>query len=207
MAGMGPAPKPDAQRRRRNPTVAMTQLPLGGRKGRCPRWPLIPDIALTVRRDLAAAKVENLAWEVEELRHLGKTNPSLERRLDAAREALAITVAQLAEKPKLEAAVWREVWKTPQAAQWEQLGWQREVAQYVRWRVLGELGDLDAAKEARQWSDRLGLTPLAMLRLRWAVATDEVTERRQTRAAADGRTQPVRAQDRMRVVDPNVARS
>jgi hypothetical protein len=27
--------------------------------------------------------------------------------------------------------------------QWERLGWTRDVAQYVRHKVIGELGDLD----------------------------------------------------------------
>ncbi|WP_437075203.1 hypothetical protein [Streptomyces sp. enrichment culture] len=44
------------------------------------------------------------------------------------------------------------------------------MAQYVRWKSRAEAGDLDAAKEARQLGDRLGLTPLAMLRLRWKIA-------------------------------------
>ncbi len=69
--------------------------------------------------------------------------------------------------------MWAELWKTPQAEMWEQLCWGREVAQYVRWKVRGELGDLDAAKEARQWSDRLGLNPLALLRLRWEIERSE----------------------------------
>ena len=41
--------------------------------------------------------------------------------------------------------------------------------QYVRLKILAECGDLEAGKEARQWSDRLGLNPLAMLRLRWEI--------------------------------------
>ena len=80
----------------------------------------------------------------------------------------------------LELALWDELWSTPQAAAWERLRWFRDVAQYVRWKVQGELGNLDAAKEARQLSDRLGLTPLALLRLGWTIAEDEVAERRAT---------------------------
>jgi hypothetical protein len=34
-------------------------------------------------------------------------------------------------------------------------------------------------KEARQLGDRLGLTPLALLRLRWEITEDEVGQRRQ----------------------------
>ncbi|MGH7393560.1 MAG: hypothetical protein ACREM3_29525 [Candidatus Rokuibacteriota bacterium] len=74
--------------------------------------------------------------------------------------------------------MWAEVWATPQAVAWERLGWTRDVAQYVRWKVQAEMGDLDAAKEARMWSDRLGLNPKAMRMLLWEIVSDEVTERR-----------------------------
>lgn len=169
MAGMGPAPKPADQRARRNATVATTKLPAEGRTGKLPRWPLIPDIVTTARRDVWAGKVDDLAYELDERLADGQPVGSVERRLDAAREQLAIHEARLREQRKLERAVWRDLWRTPQSVQWERLGWTRDVAQYVRHKVLGELGELDDAKEARQWSDRLGLTPLAMLRLRWEV--------------------------------------
>lgn len=42
MAGIGPAPKPNDQRRRRNATIAMTQLPAEGRRAEAPRFPLPP---------------------------------------------------------------------------------------------------------------------------------------------------------------------
>lgn len=184
MAGMGPPPKNASQRARRNPTVAMTELPAEGRRKRAPNWPLIPDVVLTTRQRLAEDKAEALRWKVNELEDAGKPTGAVERRLDAALEAAAIATAQLAEQRKLEALLWRDLWRTPQAVQWERLGWTRDVAQYVRHKVLAELGDLDSAKEARQWSDRLGLTPLAMLRLRWYVVADELAERRQERAPA-----------------------
>uniref|UniRef100_UPI0018FE1997 hypothetical protein n=1 Tax=Streptomyces xylophagus TaxID=285514 RepID=UPI0018FE1997 len=120
----------------------------------------------------------------------------VERRLDTMRERLEILNRQLAEQKALEASLWRDLWLLPQAAQWERLGWTRDVAQYVRHKVLAELGDLDSAKEARQWSDRLGLSPMAMLRLRWEVVANEVAEKREEKTAA---TAPRR---RLRVVDP-----
>lgn len=194
----GPAPKPDAERRRRNATLAMTSLPAEGRKKRAPNWPLIPDVVLTARHDLAEGKVETLEYDLVELRDAGKPCGNVERRLDAARETLAIVTAQLREQRKLEAILWKDLWALPQAVMWERLGWTRDVAQYVRHKTLGELGDLDSAKEARQWSDRLGLSPMAMLRLRWVVVADETAVRRTERAA------PVAAtpQQRLRVVDP-----
>lgn len=90
-----------------------------------------------------------------------------------------------------EASMWAEIWATPQAVAWERLGWFRDVAQYVRWKVLAEFGDLDAAKEARMWSDRLGLNPKAMRTLLWEIVSDEVAEQRQSAAGARGRIKAV----------------
>lgn len=194
----GPAPKPDDQRRRRNATVAMTRLPAEGRTKRAPNWPLIPDVVLTTRHELAAAKVEHLEYELSEA-ETPATRAYIERKLEVAREKAAIMAAQLREQRKLEALLWRELWSTPQAVQWERLGWTRDVAQYVRHKVMAELGDLDGAREARQWSDRLGLSPMAMLRLRWEVVSDETAERRQAKQAPAVAATP---RQRLRVVDP-----
>lgn len=100
-----------------------------------------------------------------------------------------------------EAVVWAEVWTTPQAVAWEQLGWTRTVARYVRVLVEAELPDAAAAKlgEVRQLEDRLGLSPMAMLRLRWEIVADEVAERRAEVAPTSSG-----ARARLRVVDPDV---
>jgi hypothetical protein len=178
MAGMGPPPKSPENRARRNATVSMTKLPAEGRKGPAPEWPLIPDIVTSARRDLAAAKVEQLSLDLE-----NDPKPGTEAALDRAEERLAILERQLAEQKRLEAEVWADLWATPQAVAWERLGWLRDVAQYARHKVLAELGELDSAKEARQWSDRLGLSPMALLRLRWQIAADEVAEKRDQQPA------------------------
>ena len=80
-----------------------------------------------------------------------------------------------------ELEVWSSVWRTPQAAAWQRNGWMHDVGLYVRYLVLGEGGNLDAAKEARMWSDRLGLSPAAMLKNRWRVSADQVTEKRESK--------------------------
>lgn len=177
----GPLPKPNP--RRRNATVAMTELPAEGRPGPPPPWPMIPDVVLTARRDLAAAKVEQLQDERRELQAEGKATGLLERRLDKALEIQLITDRQLAAQRDLEAGLWVDLWALPQAVQWQALGWTRDVAQYVRHKVLGELGELEHAKEARVWSDRLGLNPTAMQRLRWQVVGDELGDARKAKAA------------------------
>lgn len=82
-----------------------------------------------------------------------------------------------------EEAAWAYLWALPQAVAWESLAVStRDVATYVRFSILGE--ELtSAANEARQWSDRLGLNPAAMLRNRWRIKGDDLEQKRTTKAA------------------------
>lgn len=119
----GPPPKPPSQRRRRNVAPQTVKLPLTGRDGPVPNWPL-------------------------------------------------------SEPSEGEFNVWSEVWATPQAVQWAKLGWTRTVARYVRLLLLAERPDADTkdAAEVRQMEDRLGLTPMSMLRLRWEIEVPAANE-------------------------------
>ncbi len=82
---------------------------------------------------------------------------------------------------KRERSVWSKLWRTPQAAAWVQLAvWPADVALFVRLSIAAEDGDIRSAGEARQWNDRLGLNPDAMLRKRWTVPADEVAAKRPT---------------------------
>ena len=76
-----------------------------------------------------------------------------------------------------ELALWADLWSLPQAVAWDRLGYTHEVALYCRHMVAGEFGDLDAAKEARMRSDRLGLTPASLRSLQWEIVEDEPEER------------------------------
>lgn len=158
----GPPPKDASQRRRRNATIAMTPLPAAGRQGRPPKFPLGADITTRAKLQVATER----AGEIEEKRELGMAS---EQQLLGARERVAVLTAIVEIQHSAELALWRELWRTPQAVEWDHGNYHREVAQYVRWKVLGESGDMDAAKEARQFADRLGLTPMALLRLRWSI--------------------------------------
>lgn len=191
MAGMGPAPKNPGQRRRRNATVAMTQLPAEGRTGRPPKFPLPEDMVTAAKLRVAREQAEDLA----EAQACGK--PIDEWKLIRLQEKVALYEHVVAIQRKTELALWRELWKLPQAVAWERTGYTREVAKYVRLTVLAESGDLNAGKEARQWSDRLGLNDLALLRLRWEVARDEVAQQRQNNAPAGPPARP-----RLKAVDP-----
>lgn len=188
MAGMGPAPKPNA--RRRNAAVAMVELPAAGREGATPPWPLLADIVLSTQRDTAQRAADELELSLAEPTLTTRRRTTLQRKADAAREAAAILTAQLTAQERVEAELWQQLWALPQAVEWERAGWTREIAQYVRWKSRAEQGDLDASREARQMADRLGLSPLAMLRLRWRVAVDDADERAarpRRRPAATGR--------------------
>lgn len=71
------------------------------------------------------------------------------------------------------ADLWRELWASPHAVQWERLGWTRTVARYallVLFSESAQRGSGKASEEARHMEDRLGLTPMAMKRLQWEVA-------------------------------------
>lgn len=76
---------------------------------------------------------------------------------------------------KLVADLWDQLWASPQAVQWEKLGWTRVVARYARCLLEAERRDAPAAllSEVRQLEDRLGLSPMSMLRLRWQIGTPE----------------------------------
>jgi hypothetical protein len=86
--------------------------------------------------------------------------------------------------------LWAELWSTPQAVAWERLGAGtiRVVARYVVLLAEADVGEPKAAMEVRQIEDRLGLSPLAMLRLRWEIAPDEVAEQRDQHTAAKAQT-------------------
>ena len=93
----------------------------------------------------------------------------------------------LMEGAELELMRWERLWRTPQAAQWARMHIGETVARYVRTAIAAEDFDRQTSVaianikgEARQLEDRLGLNPLALLRLRWEIIEDEVAEKRDT---------------------------
>lgn len=203
MAGMGPPPKPAGTRQRRNATHATTRLPAAGRSGSAPAWPLPPDVSALALIEVLEAKVESLRDQLNECQ--ARSRARIERDLDVALSKATVLRAQVDQQVEIEGQLWDELWCTPQSVAWEQLGWMRDVAQYVRHKVRGEAGSLDDAKEARQWSDRLGLNPLAMLRLRWETekvneAEDRGRRRRATPGRAPVKKTPASADPRNRVL-------
>ena len=77
----------------------------------------------------------------------------------------------------LEAALWDELWGTPQAAMWEEsAAFVRAVAQFVRLDIRVEQGDMRCEPAARLRGAELGLTPKALLALRKEIEEVERAE-------------------------------
>lgn len=97
--------------------------------------------------------------------------------------------------------VWGELWATPMAVAWESFGWTRMVARYCVVLTMAEVTMSTALlSEARQLEDRLGLSPMSLLRLRWEIVADEVTEKREEKTAATKKR-------RLKVVDADAVGS
>lgn len=80
-----------------------------------------------------------------------------------------------------ERRVWRELWRTPQAAMWDVERWRiRSVALYCRMSVLAESSESPAAliTASIRLSDQIGLTPAGLKENGWRIAADEVASKR-----------------------------
>lgn len=96
-----------------------------------------------------------------------------------------------------EVEVWAELWRTPQAAAWNVQRWRwGQVADLVRLQVRAEDHEAPVGVYAQVRAARadLGLTPAGLKENGWAIAADEVAERRESSPVA----QPVR---RLRAVE------
>jgi len=186
----GPPPKhPSARARRNNPKKDFRVLSSKGRAGKAPAWPLLPDVAMTAQLELARDRVASLQVEIADAED-GRTKGRLRRELNKNEMLTAQLSLQIEQAVDAEVALWSDLWSTPQAVIWEESHAHREVAQYVRWKVRAEQGDLKAATEARQLSDRLGLNPLALMRLRAEVEHAEEVEERGKQRRETGRATP-----------------
>jgi len=186
----GPAPKHPSIRARRNDTKKGFRVLAGQKRpGSAPAWPLRPDVRLTAELELARDRVADFQVQVENETD-GRKKGRLRRGLNDNEMVVAKLSLQLEQATDAEVQLWRELWKLPQAVIWKETGANREVAQYVRWKIRAEQGDIKAATEARLLSDRLGLNPLALLRLRAEVehVDDVETKGRQRRISAPAKT-------------------
>lgn len=191
----GPPPKhPSRRARRNNPKADFRPLPADGRQGDAPPWPLRPDVTMTATLEMSQDKLAGLAVELNEAED-GRTKGRLRRQINQLEMTVATLTLQIEQATDAEVDLWDELWTTPQAAMWDESGaFNREVAQYVRWKIQAEQGDLKAGTEARLLSDRLGLNPLALLKLRREVeetkAAEEQGEQRRARPKPDPKPSP-----------------
>ena len=147
----GPAHDPKSARSERR-GIRLTALPAEGFDGEAPEYPLPPRVVLR--------------WVQE-----GK---------ERWQELDAVATAHVAER---EAAMWEWAWRTPQAAAWAQPSerWRwPTIAMWVRTYVLCESSEATAADKGslHRFADQIGLTPAGLKENGWAVARDEVGERR-----------------------------
>lgn len=170
-----PIPKHPSRRARRG-SADLTSLPAAGRKGKAPTWPLLPDTERSARKELADDKISSLVGEIEDAED-GRTKGRLRRQLAQAEQISAILSLQIEQQTDFELDLWTLLWSTPQATMWDASdAFARMLAQFVRWNVKGEQGDLDAAKEARIRAKEFGLTPLTLLGLKAEVQRVEEVE-------------------------------
>lgn len=158
-----------------------------------PVWPLPADASQEAKLEQGRDRVAQLQADLEAEDDRRKTY-RLRRMLEREQLELGIVELQLEQAADAEAAFWADLWAAPQAAMWaENPAAQREVALYVRWMVRAGQGDTKAAAEARALSDRLGINPAALLKLRAEIenvdaAEDRGRRRRQRREPDAGET-------------------
>lgn len=194
--------KPPGLRARRNAPATVTTIPRKGRNGRKPPpWPLRPDNATLIEQQTAEQQAERLREKINAATD-GRVIRRHEKELDQALARASVLELQIAEQAAAEQQLWAELWKTPQASLWETNGWTREVALFVRHQLIAEQNPTDykAATAALARSDRLGLTPLAMSKLKWQIEQADEAEDRGTRRRS-GAT-PAKAPPRTPAKDP-----
>ncbi|MDR6861962.1 hypothetical protein [Phycicoccus sp. 3266] len=172
----GPAPKHPSRRARANqPAPGVTRLPVAGRSGKAPAWPLSADLSLFAEKRVADAMVCE-AEEALDRETDGRKRRTLTKALEKAMVQAEKLGAIIEASADAELGLWSSLWGTPQATEWERTHAHRAVAMFVRFQIRAENGNIEAAKEARMWSDRLGLNPLALHKLKQEVERSDAAE-------------------------------
>lgn len=95
------------------------------------------------------------------------------------------------ERKAAEEALWDEVWSYPQAVAWERERWRWNIlAMWVRTFLTASGPEAKAADKTalHRFGDQLGLTPAGLRENGWAIARDEVSEKRAEAASAEPST-------------------
>lgn len=150
-ARSGPPKDPDALRRDRKDDAAWITLPVEGRPGPAPDWPLAGK----------AAHIPALtpSW-ISEIEDEEKKQLLLDQ-IDAEASALFAR----------EVEVWEQLWRRPQATQWERNEQALEVAIFVRTFVEAEAPGAAKGKRdlVRQGLEALGLSLPGLARNHWRI--------------------------------------
>lgn len=190
-----PPKHPSVRARRNDPRKDFRTLRSATREGKpVPPWPLSPSPRATATLELSRDRVAALQVELEDATD-GRTKGRLRAALAKAEMLVAVTEIQVAQAADAEVALWSQLWAMPQADIWEESHALREVAQYVRWKIAAEQGDLKASTEARMLSDRLGLNPLALLKLRAEIEHLDEAEARGEQRRQTARPLPTEDED------------
>lgn len=177
----GPPPLHPSVRSRRNRSAAFRIV--AGITGDPPEWPLAADLALAAQVDVLTKRIAGLQEESAAATD-GRTRARINREINRLEPQLGQLCRMVELQQSAEKELWSELWSMPQAVLWQEARAFREVAGYTRWKIRAEHGDLKASVEARMLSDRLGLNPLALLRLRAEIERVDEAERQGTQRRA-----------------------
>lgn len=107
--------------------------------------------------------------------------------------------------PTLKPKGWEEIWKLPQAVMWEAMYAENIVARYVELSEKVSNPEFPEAKNASFWNqlnnleDRLGLTPMSMMKLQWEIeGTTEASADTETAAGVATVTRIDGVKDRLK---------
>jgi hypothetical protein len=174
---------------------------VSGVDGRVPKWPLQPDVTLTAMLETQRDRIASMQVELEGCED-GRSRARIKRSLNKAELECTTLALQIAQAQDAEVELWTELWGMPQAELWEESHAHREVAQYVRWKIRAEQGNLDAGKEARMLSDRLGLNPLALQKLRAEIESADKAEAEGAKRRAATPAKKATSRSRKKPQDP-----
>lgn len=97
-----------------------------------------------------------------------------------------------------EVTIWRQAWRSPQAAAWAQESWRWPIiAEYCRLKAVVEFAPAQSAAlvgQLHRYRDQIGFTPAGLKENGWQIAADELAERR------EGSQPRQSSRDRMKVV-------
>lgn len=156
----GPQPDPNSGRSDRR-GLKLAVLPAEGYEGRAPKFPLQP-------MQLWREYDEWIGRDRKHVREFDEDGTAVFR--------------------KREAALWRWMWKLPQAAAWARESWRwHAVAMWARTAVVCEGPDATAADKnsLHRFADQIGLTPAGLKENGWAISADEVSEKRSASVAVE----------------------